>query len=304
MSEQSKPQEKPHIRLNRELFEGLTREQRDRAREREIRLWTGKAPEAKGDDSQDIPMLYPIVPDLEEATGAAMIVCPGGGYRYLASHEGVPVAEWLAGLGIIGFVLKYRVFPYTFPAQLYDIQRALRTVRARANEFNVDPHRVGVIGFSAGGHLCSVAATQFDHGKPNADDPIERESGRPDLAALFYPVIDLQSFVAHSERGALDDVVKEEETDTALLQHLSTHLQVTEQTPATFLWHNRDDEIVHYTHSLQFAQACQEHGVPFELHILGYGEHGFGTWNTDPKIRIWQEICANWLRVQGFAKSH
>src|SRR5204862_3028506 len=134
--------------------------------------------------------LTAYLPPKEKATGAAIIVCPGGGYTHLAEHEGRPVAEWLNTIGVTAFVLKYRLGPrYHHPAPLQDAARAIRTVRARASEWNLDPERIGVLGFSAGGHVASTIATHFDAGKADAADPLERVSSRPSVAILIYPVI-------------------------------------------------------------------------------------------------------------------
>src|SRR5919202_4288148 len=157
-----------------------------------IILWPGGAPGAVGNTPEDIPTLTPYLPPKEKATGAAVVVCPGGGYTHLAEHEGAPVAEWLNTIGVAAFVLKYRLGPrYHHPAPLQDAARAIRTVRARAGEWGLDPKRIAILGFSAGGHLASTAGTHFDAGRPDAEDPIERVSSRPDRMILAYPVIAL-----------------------------------------------------------------------------------------------------------------
>src|SRR5947199_10557305 len=152
-----------------------------------IVLWPDGAPGALGRAPEDVPDLTPYLPPRERATGAAVVVCPGGGYQHLADHEGRPVAEWLNTLGVAAFVLKYRIGPrYHHPAMLQDAARALRTVRARAAEWGVDPARIGILGFSAGGHLASTLGTHFDAGSASAADPVERASSRPDLLILIY----------------------------------------------------------------------------------------------------------------------
>jgi acetyl esterase/lipase len=239
-------------------------------------------------------MLYPMLPPPEKRSGAAVIVCPGGAYRYHASHEGVPVAEWLVELGVAAFVLTYRLRPYQFPVPLLDAQRAIRTVRTEALRLGLDPARIGIIGFSAGGHLASATATLFDDGNAEARDSVERASSRPNAAMLIYPAT---HFSPARARSLLGDV------DRTTVEQLSTWTQVRDDTPPIFLWHNLTDELVSYTHSLCFAQACYEHNVPCELHILGYGAHGFGMKEEDPKVRIWLDVCANWLRNLGFAES-
>src|SRR5438445_2845297 len=172
-----------------------------------IILWPSGAPGAVGKEPNDIPTLTPYFAPKEKATGAAVIICPGGGYTHLADHEGRPVAEWLNTLGITAFVLKYRLGPRNHhPAPLQDAARAIRTVRARATEWNIDPKRIGILGFSAGGHVASTIGTHFDSGKPDASDPIERVSSRPDLMILIYPVITMREFThAGSRRMLLGD---------------------------------------------------------------------------------------------------
>ena len=171
-----------------------------------IILWPDGAPGALGQQFEDIPTLTPYIPR-DRSSGASMIVCPGGGYTRLADHEGRPVAEWLNSLGITAFVLKYRVGPrYHHPAPLHDAARAVRTVRARAKEWNLDPQRIGILGFSAGGHVASTIGTHFDSGNSDASDPIERVSSRPDRLILIYPVISMREFVhAGSKRQLIGE---------------------------------------------------------------------------------------------------
>src|ERR671939_697415 len=174
------------------------------APESPIILWPAGAPGAVGHEPADIPTLTPYFPSKEKATGAAIIVCPGGGYSHLADHEGGPVAEWLNTLGITAFVLKYRIGPrYHHPAPLQDAARAIRTVRARAAEWAIDPERIAILGFSAGGHLASTAGTHFEAGKPDSPDPVERVSSRPDLMILIYPVITMRELTHGGSRKQL-----------------------------------------------------------------------------------------------------
>src|SRR5438552_12245469 len=172
-----------------------------------IILWPNGAPGAVGKESSDIPTLTPYFAPKEKATGAAIIVCPGGGYDHLAAHEGAPVAEWLNSIGITAFVLKYRLGPrYHHPAPLQDAARAIRTIRAHAAEWKIDPERIGILGFSAGGHLAATIATHFDSGKRDASDPVERVSSRPNLAILVYPVITMREKThAGSKKNLLGD---------------------------------------------------------------------------------------------------
>jgi len=206
-----------------------------------IVLWPEGAPGAVGNEDADRPTLTVYLPPAERAVPTGVVVCPGGGYAKLAmDHEGRQVAEWLNSLGVAAFVLKYRLGPrYRHPAPLEDAKRALRLVRSRAGEFRIAPDRIGVWGFSAGGHLASTLATHFDAGNPAAADPIERVSCRPDFAILAYPVISFASEYAHkgSRRNLLGD-----NPDPALVENLSNEKQVTAQTPPTFLFHTNEDQ--------------------------------------------------------------
>src|SRR5439155_21753259 len=189
----------------------------------------------------DRPTLTVYRPGADRASGAAVVVCPGGGYGALAlGHEGKDIAAWLTGHGVTAFVLKYRLGPrYHHPAPLQDAQRALRTVRARAQEWHVDPNRIGIWGFSAGGHLASTAGTHFAEGKSEATDPIERVSSRPDFLVLCYPVITLAPPYAHN--GSRNNLLGKE-ADPQLVDDLSNDKRVTAQTPPTFLFHTNEDK--------------------------------------------------------------
>jgi acetyl esterase/lipase len=265
-----------------------------------IILWPNGAPGAVGKESNDIPTLTPYFAPKEKATGAAVIVCPGGGYTHLADHEGQPVAEWLNTLGITAFVLKYRLGPrYRHPAPLQDAARAIRTIRARATEWNIDAKHIGILGFSAGGHVASTIGTHFESGQPNASDAIERVSSRPDLMILIYPVITMREFGhAGSKRMLLG-----ENPPADLVALLSNEEQVTKETPPAFLVHTANDTAVPVENSLRFAEALKKAGVPFELNIYERGPHGFGLGGKDPILSTWPQRCEEWLRVHGFAAS-
>lgn len=262
-----------------------------------ITLWPEGAPGALGKEALDVPTLTPYLPPKEKATGAAVIVCPGGGYTRLADHEGRPVAEWLNTLGVTAFVLKYRVGPrYHHPAPLADAARAIRTVRARAAEWGLDPGRIGILGFSAGGHLASTAGTHFDAGKPGAADPVERASSRPDLMVLIYPVITMREKThAGSRKQLLGDNPAPE-----LVALMSNEEQVTKETPPAFLVHTMTDTTVPVENSLMFVSALRRAGVPFEFHLYERGPHGFGLGLKDPVLATWTARCADWLRLHGF----
>lgn len=260
-----------------------------------IPLWAKGAPGALGTEEVDIPTItvYPAPP--EKATGAAIVVCPGGGYRVLAPHEAKPVAEWLNGLGITAVLLKYRLGPrYHHPAPLQDAARAVRTVRARAAEWKIDAHRIGILGFSAGGHLASTLGTQFDEGNSQSDDPIEKQSSRPDLMVLIYPAI---SFTADFVKQPAGGMLLGNNAPPELLDLLSTEKHVTSKTPPAFLLHTAEDRC---EHSLVFALAMKKAGVPVELHLYERGKHGFGMGTKDSILKSWPDRCATWLGVHGF----
>ncbi|WP_028552228.1 alpha/beta hydrolase [Paenibacillus sp. UNC451MF] len=258
-------------------------------------LWPNGTPNALGEESEDKPTLVPYLVEGSEPK-AAVIVCPGGGYARRANHEGEPVAQWLNSLGISAFVVHYRVAPYRHPNPLMDAQRAIRTVRNRAKEWNIDPNRVGILGFSAGGHVAGSAGTQYDSGRSDAVDPIERESSRPDLLILCYAVI---SFGAYAHKGSLNNLLGES-PDPSLVELMSHELQVTEDTPPTFLWHTADDASVPVENSLLFASALSRNRVPFEVHVFESGRHGLGLAAEQPGVRLWTDVCASWLQQRGF----
>ena len=224
-------------------------------------LWPQGAPGAVGNEDGDKPTLTIWQPSTEKATGCAIVICPGGGYGHLAvDHEGKQIAEWLNSLGVTAFMLKYRLAPrYRHPAPLMDAQRAIRTVRARAAEFKVDPQRVGILGFSAGGHLTSTAATHFDNGKSDAQDAIEKVSCRPDFAVLCYPVISFTTPYTHV--GSRENLLGKD-ADAKLIESLSNELQVTDKTPPTFLFHTNEDAGVVPENSVLFYLALRKAKVP------------------------------------------
>jgi len=266
-------------------------------------LWPGAAPGALGTNDVDVPTLTVFPADPASATGAAMVVCPGGGYAHLASHEGADYARWLNEAGISAFVLKYRLGSsgYRHPAMLQDAARALRTVRARAGEWGVDPKRVGIMGSSAGGHLASTLLTHFDAGQPEADDPVERQSSRPDAGILCYPVITMGAFTHKGSRNNLLGTNPPPE----LVALLSNEAQITSDTPPCFLWHTWDDKVVPVENTLEFALALRKAGVRFDLHIYEHGPHGLGlgTREWKPEQRhLWTQDCRQWLKVEGFAR--
>lgn len=266
----------------------------------EFPLWPDGAPGKLSDDPADIPRLQPFLPDPAKATGAAMIICPGGSYAAWAPHEGATYAKWLAENGIACFVLKYRrgTHGYKHPVMLWDAARALRTVRAGAEKWHVDPHRIGVIGSSAGGHLASTLLTHYDAGDPNAPDPIDRVSSRPDLGILCYAVISMgPNTHAKSRENLLGPNPSQE-----LVELLSNEKQVTPQTPPCFIWHTWKDNAVKVENSLDFANALEQNGVPFDLHVYQEGKHGIGLGKDPANPHPWAAECIDWLRLYGFVK--
>jgi acetyl esterase/lipase len=269
-------------------------------------LWPDGAPGALGKEPKDIPTLTPFFADPAKATGAAMIVCPGGGYQHLADHEGTVYAQWLNDHGVTAFVLKYRLGSsgYRHPAMLQDGARAVRLVRAKAGGWYLDPKRIGIMGSSAGGHLASTVMTHFDSGDSNAVDVIERQSSRPDLAILCYPVVTMGTFAHQGSKNNLLGTNPPPE----LVQELSSELRVTKDTPPCFLWHTFEDKTVPVENTLQLAAALRKAGVPFDLHIYENGPHGQGLgireYKPDNfgKMLPWTQDCLFWLKHRGFVK--
>jgi acetyl esterase/lipase len=268
-----------------------------------IRLWEGDAPGALGKRPQDIPTLTPYPAPADKQTRATVLIFPGGGYGNLAEHEGTGYAEWFNAHGINAYVLKYRLGSngYRHPIMLNDAARALRMVRAFARRDGLDPARIGIIGSSAGGHLAATLATHFDPKKPDgpkleAGDTYDRESSRPDLAILCYPVISLGQFAhAGSRKNLLG-----ENPNPELVKNLSNELQVTSETPPTFLWHTVEDKAVPVENSLQFAAAMRRAGVPFSLHIYEKGAHGLGFGRPDRPAPPWGEQLLYWFKERKF----
>jgi acetyl esterase/lipase len=257
-------------------------------------LWPKGAPGALGEADKDKPKLIIYLP--EKPSGAGIVICPGGGYGNLAmDHEGAQIGRWLNDNGIAGFICDYRHRGkgYGHPAPLQDAQRAIRTVRSRAKEFGVDPSKIGILGFSAGGHLTSTALTHFDAGDAKADDPIMRASSRPDFGILCYPVIAFDQPITHrgSQKNLLGD-----NASSDLVVSLSNEKQVTDQTPPCFLWHTWEDKGVPPENSLAFYSALVAHKVPAELHIYEKGRHGLGLAKDTPGTSGWPAACINWLK--------
>jgi len=264
-------------------------------------LWSGAAPGALGTDDSDIPTITVFLPrTLREGT-PAVVVCPGGGYQNLASnHEGRQVANYLNSLGIAAFVLKYRLGPrYHHPIELGDAQRAIRTLRSHAGDWRLDPSRIGVMGFSAGGHLAMTTSTWFDAGNAQAPDPIDRVSSRPDFAVLGYPVISMTAEWTHkgSARNLLGD-----NPDPDLARRLSGENAVTKDTPPTFIFQTNEDTTVPAENAVYYYLALRKAHVPAELHVFEKGQHGVGLANDIPSLAPWSTLLATWLRIHGVIK--
>ncbi len=267
----------------------------------QILLWPEGAPGAAGSDDSDKPCLWVHPAPAERNGGAAVIVCPGGGYGHLAlTYEGHEVAQFFNDYGVTGFVLRYRLAPkYHHPTMINDAQRAIRLVRSRAKEWGIDPERIGIMGFSAGGHLASTAATHFDEGDKAAKNPIDQVSCRPDFAILAYPVITLEGPFAHG--GSRTNLLgKDPPAD--LVKSLSNQTQVTARTPPTFLFHTAADTAVPPENSMMFYEAMRKAKVPGEMHIYEVGPHGVGLARNHPALSTWPECLATWLEERKVLK--
>ncbi len=270
-----------------------------------VLLWPNGAPGALGDKDQDKPTLTAFLPPPEKATGAAIVVCPGGGYGGLAPHEGQGYAEWLAQNGVAALVLKYRLGSagYRHPIELGDAARAVRLTRAKAADWKIDPKRVGIIGSSAGGHLASTLLTHFDAGKPGDPDPIEQQSSRPDLGILCYAVITMG---ANTHGGSKENLLGKN-PPAELVELLSNEKQVTKDTPPCFIWSTMEDTAVKVENSLDFAAAMRRAGVPFDLHVYEKGPHGIGLSQgkngvAPDDFHPWGKDLLFWLKQRGFVR--
>jgi len=252
-----------------------------------LRLWDGQAPLARGADQQDVPTLTVVAPDGSAFNGGAVIVAPGGAYMGLATnHEGRMVADWFAAHGYTAFVLSYRLIPfgYLHPAQLLDAKRAIRWVRAHAADHGLDANRIGMIGFSAGGHLAAMASTLFDAGNPTSGDPVEQVSSRPDFAVLAYPAMSMP-------RPALEGI----DPSASTRRELVPAENVNADTPPTFILHTTADELVPAADSISYYQALTAAQVPAELHIFSDGRHGLGLAMGNATVGAWPSLLNNWL---------
>jgi acetyl esterase/lipase len=281
-----------------------------------LNVWTGKVPGAiekanyvETTDSNDgwtktrlvtNPRLdyYPAKPS--ESKGTAVVICPGGGYWGLAiQHEGAQIAEWFNSFGISAFVLKYRlpddaIMKDKSVGPLQDAQEAIRLVRRHAKEWNIDPNKIGIMGFSAGGHLASTASTHFNEKVYESND---KTSARPDFSILIYPVISMDSAITHM--GSRNNLLGEKPS-LDMVNHFSNDLQVTDQTPPAILICSLDDNVVPIQNSINYALALKKHNIPCELHIYEKGGHGYGLGRSNDTEPSWPEACKLWLKVRGF----
>lgn len=229
-----------------------------------------------------------------------MIICPGGGYARHADHEGKSIAKWLNKIGISVIILHYRVAPYRYPPALNDAQVTIQLTRHNHQEWNIDPSRVGIMGFSAGGHVAASAALNFKDEDKSAEASIDHYSSRPNLMVLGYPVITMGASQYVHEGSKLNLLGKE--ASLSLIRKTSHENQVTTETPPTFLWHTADDGAVPVENSLMFAHSLGKHNIPYALHIFESGKHGLGLATDHLEAKEWTNLCETWLRKQGFIK--
>ena len=267
-------------------------------------LWpAGQVPGARGDGTHDVPTLTAYLPEAGRGNGSAMVICPGGGYGGLAPHEGRDYALFLNREGVACFVLKYRLgsHGYRHPAMVHDAARAVRWVRSRAGEWGLDRDRVGIMGSSAGGHLASTLVTHFDGGRADAADPVERESSRPTLGVLCYPVITMGAF---THQGSKNNLLGPS-PDPALVEELSNEKQVRKDGPPVFVWHTVEDTAVPVENALLFADGMRKAGVPFDLHVYEKGRHGIGLRASPPAFENphpWARDMVFWMKERGFLR--
>jgi acetyl esterase/lipase len=265
-----------------------------------VPLWPGTPPGALGTAEKDVPTLTVYLPDNAAIPCPAVVICPGGGYGHLSMQmEGYDVARWFNSIGMAGIVLKYRLpgDGYMHPVPLRDAQRALRIVRSRAVEWKLDRGRIGVLGFSAGGHLASTLGTHFLDTDGKKTDSVDTLDCRPDLLMLIYPVITMKQFTHAGSRNNLIGT----NPDSALVEALSNETRVTSQTPPAFLIHADDDKAVPPENSIFFFTAMRKAGVPVEMHIYKEGGHGFGMGrNKSVASQTWHLRCGDWLRANGW----
>ena len=259
-----------------------------------VALWSGKAPVGDGKFEDCNLELEVFLPPADKASGTAIVLCPGGGYiRHVTDREGYPIAQWLGEHGIAAIILEYRLPELRHQVPLLDAQRAIRLTRANAAAWKIAPKRIGILGFSAGGHVASTAATHFDSGNAHSPDPIERLSCRPDFAWLIYPVVTMGKF---TNKGSRDKLLGSD-PKPELVRLYSNETQVTADTPPTFLAHAVDDKPVPPENSRQFVAAMRSHRVSVELLELPSGGHGLNGCKG-PLWEQWKSAAIKWLESQ------
>ena len=263
------------------------------------RLWEGDAPGAQGSEDADVPTLTVFRVHARTGRGTAIVIAPGGAYRGLAANlEGRQVADWFAARGVTAFVLKYRLGNrYLYPTPLVDARRAMRFVRAHAAEFDIASDRIGMMGFSAGGHLTAMAATMPEAGRGDAADPLDRVSSRPDFQVLGYPW--LNAMTKDQKVLAYCGVLKLDPAQCGTFEQYSPERLVAKDTPPAFIYMTTDDELVPVDASVTFYRALNAAGVPAEMHIFGTGRHGSGLGLGDPALDAWPGLLEAWLRARG-----
>jgi len=287
----------------------------------EIALWPGVAPGSESFEAEEKrtergdskvpnasvanvvqPNLTVYLPTAENRNGTAIVICPGGGYAGLAiDKEGHEIARWFCQRGAAAIVLKYRNGgkQHQHPVPLNDAQRAMRMVRNHAEKWNIDPNRIGIMGFSAGGHLASTAGTHYDDGDSAASEPLDRISCKPNFMVLVYPVISMEDDITH--RGSRKNLLGDSPSDE-MIAEFSNHKQITAETCPTFLVHSGDDKAVPVENSWRFYIALLKHGVPAELHVYERGSHGFGMLRRDMPVDDWPIVLEAWLSDHGLLK--
>lgn len=263
------------------------------------KLWDAGAPGATGTEPGDVPTLTLFQVHRGTGNGTAIVIAPGGAYRGLAANlEGRQVADWFTSRGVTAFVLRYRLGnKYLYPTPLEDARRAIRLVRARAAGFGIDPNRIGMMGFSAGGHLTAMAGTMPDTGKADAADPLDRVSSRPDFLVLGYPW--LNAMIKDQKALSYCGVLKIEPAQCASFEQYMPERLVTKDTPPVFIYNTTDDDLVPVDASVTFYRALNAAGVPVEMHIFGTGRHGSGLGLGDPALDAWPGLLEAWLRARG-----
>ena len=264
-----------------------------------LTLWLDEAPLGEGKSEKVKVPITVHLPAPEKATGTAMVICPGGGYGgRVVEGEGHGIARWLNAHGIAGVVLEYRLPAGNYHRPMLDAQRAIRVVRSHAAEWKIDPRRIGIVGFSAGGHLASTAGTHFDAGNAKSADPVERLSCRPDFMVLVYPVITMGEKTHGGSRKNLLGAAPSAE----LMDLFSNEKQVTAKTPPAFLTHARTDAVVPVAHSQMFYEALKKQGVAAELQEFAKGNHGYNGYKGE-EWDAWQKRSLEWLGERGLLKA-